>query len=305
MNGEHCTRGATRRGFLEKAAIGALAVGAGPAIATADETSRQPGGQGDTVRDRFWIFTVFAGGDNEGYGLPRPSRMTPAEAAFYLGVPNLLFIRSGGHPPLGLFEQWALPFRPLKRVVWSLVGAGGVTADDERRRVFELARRFPNIVGFMMDDFFHGDGSGALSPQQLQDLRSHFLIDGRPHELYVTLYTHQLGLPIQRHLEFCDNITLWTWNSKDLKDLEKNFDRLEKIAPKNKKLLGCYLWDYGNKAAMPVDRMQRQCELGLKWLREKRLQGLIFLGNTCCDLELGSVEWSRKWIAEVGETAIA
>ena len=30
------------------------------------------------VRDKLWIFTVVAGGDNEGYGLPRPSRMTPS-----------------------------------------------------------------------------------------------------------------------------------------------------------------------------------------------------------------------------------
>ena len=219
--------------------------------------------------------------------------MTPAEAAFYLGVPNLFFIRSNGQPPLTEFDQWAIPFRPLKRVLWSLVGSGGQSVAEERKRALELPHRFPNIVGFIMDDFFHPDGSGALSPKELATLRKDLVVEKRHLDLYVVLYTHQLHLPVQKHLEFCDKITLWTWNSKDLKDLDGNFERLEKLAPRHGKLLGCYLWDYGAKAPMPVERMQRQCELGLKWLREGKLEGLTFLGNTTCDLELESVAWTR------------
>ncbi|MCS7305494.1 MAG: hypothetical protein NZ602_10365 [Thermoguttaceae bacterium] len=255
----------------------------------------------EKLRDRFWIFTVYAGGDNQGWGLPRPSRMTPAEAAFYLGVPNLLFIRSDEQPPLDQFEQWAIPFRPLKRVVWSLVGSGGKTAQEERRRALELPKRFPNIVGFIMDDFFRSDGSGALSPTELQELQKHLKTSDRKLDLYVVLYTHQLHLPVQKYLEFCDKITLWTWHSKDLVELQRNFERLEKLAPRHGKLLGCYLWDYGAKAPMPLDRMIRQCQLGLQWLKAGRVEGMIFLGNTTCDLELESVEWTRTWIAEVGD----
>lgn len=289
----------TRRRLLQ-AAAGTAALGIGRKMAAGDGPRPAQGPGRGTVRDRLWIFTVFAGGDNEGWGLPRPSRMTPAEAAFYLGVPNLLFIRSGGNPPLAEFDQWAIPFRPLKRVLWSLVGSGGKSADEERKRALELPRRFPNIAGFIMDDFFHQDGSGVLSPKELEALRTHLAVDGRELDLYVVLYTHQLALPVQEHLKSCDKITLWTWDSKDLKDLEANFERLEKLAPRHGKLLGLYLWDYGAKAPMPLERMKRQCELGLKWLRAGRLEGLILLGNTTCDLELESVEWTRKWIADVG-----
>src|SRR5262249_22985274 len=43
-----------------------------------------------TVRDKLWLWGHDAGAHNDGWGLPRPSRIPPAEAAFYLGTPNLI-----------------------------------------------------------------------------------------------------------------------------------------------------------------------------------------------------------------------
>jgi hypothetical protein len=57
------------------------------------------------------------------------------------------------------------------------------------------------------------------------------------------------------------------------------------------------MWDYGNKAPMPLDRMQMQLDVGLRWLKEKRIEGMIFLGSNICDLEFETVELSRRWIA--------
>ncbi|MFH1924052.1 MAG: hypothetical protein ABIP48_29715 [Planctomycetota bacterium] len=257
----------------------------------------------EAVRDKLWIFTCVAGANNEGWNLPRPSRMTPAEGAYYLGVPNLMMIRWNDKPPIP-FDQYALALRPLKRVIWSLVGSGGKTKEEGREHALGLAARFPNLVGFIMDDFFHRDGSGTLSPEELEDLRGQLTIGGHKRDLYVVLYTHQLELPVREHLKYCDKITFWTWRSEDLESLEENFARLESLAPDHGKLLGCYMWDFGNKRPMPVDRMKKQCQLGLRWLREGRLEGMIFLANTVGDLELEAVEWTRKWIAEVGDTPL-
>jgi hypothetical protein len=122
-------------------------------------------GARSTVRDRFWIFTVYAGGDNdylERAGVRGGSRMTPAEGAFWLNVPNLLFIRSHDTPPLPggqqwraktAFEQYAISFQPLDRVVWSVVGSGGKGGLGELGPVIQLARKFPNFHGIYLDDF--------------------------------------------------------------------------------------------------------------------------------------------------------
>ena len=115
-----------------------------------------------TVRDRFWIWGHEAGSHDHGGGLPWTSRMTPAEGAFYLGVPNMIMVRyrdrSGTPLPLPPYDQYALAFRPLRRVVWSCVHAAGVTDPEEVQRVVDLARGNPNICAAMMDDFFYDEG---------------------------------------------------------------------------------------------------------------------------------------------------
>ena len=60
------------------------------------------------------------------------------------------------------------------------------------------------------------------------------------------------------------------------------------------------MYDYGNGKPMPVDLMKYQCKLGLQWLRHGRIEGMIFLASCICDLELETVEWTRRWIEQVG-----
>jgi hypothetical protein len=298
--GDHNGQATTRRDLLRLGVAAAASAGMGNSAATAAQATSRGGAETAILRDHLWIWTHAEGAYKQEWGLPRTSRMTPVEGAVYLDVPNLLFIRYGDNPPMP-FDQYAIAFRPMKRVVWSLVGAGGQSHDEETKHVLDLARRFPNIVGFVMDDFFRKNGSGSLSVEQLKDLRSRLLIDGKRHDLYVVLYQHQLDMPVTGHLEFCDKITFWTWQAKDLARLESAFSRLEKLTPKHGKVLGCYLWDFGTSKPMPLDLMKKQCELGRKWLEQGRIEGMIFLASNVCDLELETVEWTRKWIAETGQ----
>jgi len=288
----------SRRAFLQMTTVAAATTASNAAVAERPAKATEL-----TVRDKLWIWTHAAGAHNKDWNLPRPSRMTPAEGAFYLDVPNLLMIRYQGEPAIP-FDSYAISFRPLKRVVWSLTGASGETSEEERKHVLNLARRFPNIVGCVMDDFFQSDGRGALAPRQLRELRSQLTVDSVKRDLYVVLYQHQLDLPIQSHLDYCDKITFWTWKSGDLDTLERRLDRLEHVAPKQGKLLGCYLWDYGNRAPMPLDLMKKQCTLGREWLREGRIEGMIFLASNVCDIELETVEFTREWIAAVGDETV-
>jgi hypothetical protein len=322
----------SRRALLGAASAGLVTLSSAARAVESGPTA----GKGSTVRDRLWLFTVFAGGDDkslEAGGYQGGSRMTPAEGAFWLNVPNLLLIRSSDKPPLPSsekgraktsFEQWAISFQPLDHVVWSVVGSGGKGGLGELEPVIQLAKKFPNISGIYLDDFIvdvkkQPDGSiagrPALQPTELKWAREQLKAVGRQMDIWVTLYTHEIcpprktispGFrgcvpPLAKFLDLFDVLTLWTWNANELPALEENLSALEAMAPRNARIaLGLYIWDYPNRRPVPLELMKHQCELGLKWLHQKRVRELIFLGNTSLDVGAPSAEFSRQWIAKVG-----
>ena len=234
-------------------------------------SSTESEGTVSTVRDRLWIFTVAAGLNDDRLelgGVRGGSRMTPAEGAFWLGVHDILFIRESDSLSLprheswrakSSFEQYAISFQPLDRVIWSVVGGGGKGGMHELPDVINLAKSFPNFSGIFLDDFItdkmtQPDGSllgrPALQPDELQRTRDQLKAVGRPVETGVTLYTHEINPArevespkytrcepvLATFLDQFDVLTLWTWNSDEIKHLEANLAALEKIALKGARI---------------------------------------------------------------------
>ena len=300
-----------RRRFLQAAATATAAGGLSP-LALGQIVPAKEG----TVRDRIW---VFANPVNADFNMVRQrSVMSPLEAAVYMGAPNLLMVNqfpergeAPTHKPFEPpFEQYAYPLKMLKRVAWSIVGAGGVTDDSERQQVLAMARRIPNIVGVFMDDFFSDRNSekvASLSLDQVRDIQRQLKNSSKKLDLFVTLYTRQLHPDLTDYLNLIDVITLWTWETAELANLEANLAKLGKLAPKSRKLLGCYTARLGNATPRWTDlkapAMQKQCETGLQWLRAGRIDGIIIYG-TAMDLGWESVDWARDWIQRVGDTKL-
>ncbi len=261
------------------------------------------------VRDALWLWGHPAGSHNGIYGVPGESRITPVEAACYLGVPNLVMVNYGEHGPFPPLDRFALPMRSLDKVVWSIVGASGETNAGGREEVFRLAHRLPNMTGVIMDDFFREKpttaGSAAvLSPDELRAIRAQLQLPDRALDLWVVLYDYMLANPVAGYLDLCDQVTFWTWRAENLPHLERNYERFEQLTPRQGRLVGCYLWDYGASRPMPLDLMKQQCEFSLGLLRQGRIEGVIFLASCICDLELETVEWLRGWISQVGDQSV-
>jgi len=300
-----------RNTLNRRAFVGAAAAGVASAALAPPGHAQFPSPGEGTVRDRLWLFANPINSTFPHTG--RRSVMSPAEGAFYLGIPNIIMIQANAGPEAQHgrfdppFEQYAVALRPLKRVLWSLVGSGGFTTEAERKEGIELVRRTPNFVGVYLDDFFTAKVEGkraVLTVQELRGIRESLRADGRKLEIHVTFYTTLLGLPLADYLELIDGITLWTWKSEDLANLESTMSRAEKLAPHLKKTLGCYMIDFTKKQSVPIPAMQHQCELGLKFLRERRIEGMVFLNNCVMDIGLPAVEWARTWIEKVGETRL-
>jgi len=257
-----------------------------------------------TVRDKLWMWghPVNAHGPDSRWKTPRESRMTPVEAACYMGTPNMHMVwcwRPEAPEPTPSWRQFALPFNAMKEVVWSIAHGHGLSFTDH---IFPLIDISPNVTGVIMDDFFT-DNEGrntALTPDELTAIRKRLDTPARKLDLWCVVYEQDLPKQIGHVLDQMDVLAYFMWNSPSVPKIESHLEALEKLAPTKRRLLGLYLWDYADRKPMPLDLVKFQSETALRLLHAGRIDGIIFVASCICDLELEAVEWTRKWIAEVG-----
>lgn len=265
----------------------------------------------ETIGDRLFVWGHPASVYNSSYLKSiGSSKIEPVDAAQWLGVSNMYFIRYEGNPAIP-FAAYYQPFKKLDRVMWSLTGAAGATTEEEHDSAFRLAAENKNVVGFIMDDFFHGDidetkriaadvpMEASLSPAQLRAIRDRLHIGDRQLRLSAVVYTTQIDPRAMHHLQYVDEVTLWTSSPTQLVHLESNLRRLEKVVGRKSIVLGCYMFDFNERKPMSVDDMKYQLELGTKWLQEGRIDGIILLGTPICDVNLEAVDVAKEWIARV------
>lgn len=268
------------------------------------------------ARDKFWIFGVrphqddiWLGKRDEDRNYKR-SRITPAEAALMLDVPNVMMIICDGEP--APFSEdaygYAESFCRLNKVLWGSTGSCGFRAGNEEQFICELAEKYPNISGAFMDDFFgkfRGSPDAAKQANALlKEIRAGLDKAPRRMDLYTVGYTHEYDEMEPGLMEYIDGISLWTWNCEELPLLESRFEAIEKKLPKQKKLLGIYMFDFPSGMPVPLKLMEHQCELGLRLMKEGRLDGMIFETNSVMGVGLPSEKWLREWLETAKYTEI-
>ena len=294
-----------RRGFLKTAAALAGA-GAGSAlnsVARAAEV-KYPGYE-NNVQDRLWMWGHGAGSTKGRYALPAGGDIQPAEAISYMGIPNVCMIRWQNipEPP---FDEYVKQFANTKRLAWSVLDNARQPYAEKKRMAFELARKMPNLTSLYLDDFFHhgavpkpgrDEAPAALPVAAVRALMKEVAAQERRLDVSVVLYDYQLNPAIVRHIELCDVVSFWTWKASDLVNLQRNFETYRKLVPDKRTLLGVYMWNFGNSKPIPIELMEHQCSLGLRWLQDGKIEGMIFHCTPLCDMKLEAVEWARRWIA--------
>jgi len=267
------------------------------------------------ARDKFWIFGVRPHQDDIYLGINggnrfNRSRITPAEAALMLDVPNMIMVNCDGIP-VPFSEDaygYAESYCTMNKVLWGATGSGGFRIGNEENFICALAEQYPNIGGAFMDDFFgkfKGRPNGMEQAEELlKEIRSGLDKACRPMELYVVWYTYEFSDVPNHLLDYIDGLTLWTWRSEELTQLEERFEKIEKLFPNKKKLLGVYMYDFSKRTEIPNELMEHQCELGLKWLKEGRLDGMIFEANSVMGVGLTSEKWLREWVKKVKYTEL-
>ena len=252
----------------------------------------------------LWLWGQDAGShhavSDNAWNLPGENKMEPMEGAEYLHIPNMCRIAMNGKPEPP-FDEEAEKFTSCNQVVWSIMGDSASkrfnTGDTDVDAVIDIAKKFPNITGGAMDDFFSGTRIGIYTPSVLhglaEKLHAHNL------DLWTVVYIHDLEKDIAAHLAECDVISLWHWCEEELATICENFQKLTSLLPAGKKIYaGCYFWDYGNSKPLSMEAMKLQLEQFEALYDAGVISGIIFCSNCIADIGLETVEYTKKWIEE-------
>lgn len=263
------------------------------------------------ARDKFWIFGVRAHQDDtflgsakrKGFAKRYWSRMTPAEAALILDVPNMMLISCDGEPAPFSYDAYGYleSFSTMRNVLWSCTGSGGFRMGREEEFICSALDEYPNVRGGFMDDFF---GKWHLKPEEerrplLMDLKN-TIVEGlskakRPMHLCSVCYSTELDKVDEELAEGIDMIALFMgWD--DIPHIEELVEKAHKVLPGRKILLGIYMYAFDLMEPTPVNLMEEQCGTGLRLMKEGRLDGMIFESNSVMGVGLESDMWLREWV---------
>ncbi len=267
------------------------------------------------VRDKLWFFGVKAHQDDiwlkpgEHGRTPQysfRSRITPAEGAFMLDIPNISMISGDGVPApfskdaYGYMES----FSRMDRVLWGCSGSSGFRAGNEEKFVLELADKYPNLVGVYLDDIslavrHSEDKESAMTAcvQMLTNIKSTLSAAKRPLYMHVAWYWHEEPYP--GLMDVVDSFSFWTWNSDDLPKLPERFERIEGTFRDKKVLIGIYMYDFYNRRPVSDEMMELQCNYALSLLKQGRIDGIYIEANSVMGVGLPSEKWLRRWLEEV------
>lgn len=269
------------------------------------------------LRDTLWLWGHGRQSENI-TGLPlnlrgRPgiSNVSTPEAARIMGIPNICRISFNPteRPP---FDEELEVSGDMQKIVWSVLGCGEMKCRDDTDEVVRLARKYPNIVGGIMDDFFPGanpEKAKIFTPQVLQQMRRRLHQEaGRELGLWVVVYEWDLReepYKIKSHLDVCDVATLWTYQAERLSCLEDTYQKMRAVWGEERPLLaGCYMWDFPGRKPIPQELMEFQLDTYYRWLKEGKIDGLILCHNWLVDLDIQAVQYTKKWIEKYGGTEI-
>ena len=293
----------------------------------------------DVVADRAWLWTHPAG-FHDNYFTHAPftsappgtyrSRITPTEAALYMGLRSALFVyeeqasytlcqrgdnTTGSYPcyPTAQAElpKYMLPFESsyFQQTAFSISG-GGVNYPENYTDAVIAA--MPNSsVGVINDDFAFDECHLEL----LQNMSRRMANLGSK-DVFLVVYSHELAAMgpegLQPFLAATTRPMLWFKNRTELANLEQHWTAFEAAiahaggrGPK-KPMLGLYMFDYLTHHAagaqeMPEALMTAQLSAALQLLHAGRVHDVIFLGSPIVDLPLAAVQQTRSWLAEHGQ----
>jgi hypothetical protein len=265
------------------------------------------------LRDCCWLWGHPEGRYNQNadnFGCPDVSRMSPMEACLYLGIRNTFMV------PVGVDvnkRQYNKSFKTLNQVGWECFDA--CEKPELVDEIINEAKDFKNISCVVIDDFkIEEKGEPRykrLPVSMLKDLNNKLHNNPvRKLDSWMVLYTFQFGVNEEEDVEFqpymdeFDGVIMWTWQEKDVHLIPEKFELFKKLTPKTRRMVGCYLYNFGEAKQATSEAVIWQLNYYRELLLKGEIEGIVLHTNTMADLDYEAYDAAVAWMEEHGDEVI-
>ena len=259
------------------------------------------------LREYFWLWGHPEGRYNGLFGNEKISRMTPMECCNYLGIRNTFMV------PVEIDvnrRQYNKSFKTLRSVGWecndsALDGAASLDV------VLEETKEFTNINCVVFDDF-KGPYCDKISIENLYKAIDRAHDNGiKSLDVWMVLYTNQFGRDeqddknFQPYMDAFDGIIMWTWKERDVPLIPEKFEILKKNTPNTRRMIGVYLYNFGENKQATADAVRYQLDFCYDKLKKGEIEGVVLHTNTMADLDYEAYDVACEWMDKHGDEIIA
>ena len=258
------------------------------------------------LRERFWLWGHPEGCFNNGYGNTLASRMTPMEACLYLGIRNTFMV------PMGIpvnKRQYNKSFKTLRQVGWECFSAA--VKPELLDELFEMAADFPNIGCAVLDDFKNDGWHASFPIDNLLNLQNRLHNNPvRRLDSWMVLYTYLFGVDpeddraFQPYMDSFDGIIMWTWKERDVKLIPEKYEIFKKLTPKNRRMFGCYLYNFGESRQATPEAVLWQLDFYKEKVLAGEAEGVVLHTNTMADLDYPAYDAACAWMEQYGDIEV-
>ncbi len=256
------------------------------------------------LKDKLWLWGHPEGRYNNEFGNTEISRMTPFEGATYLDCSGVFMVPAGAKVNR---RQYHLSFTTLDRVGWDLLRSDDGDPEAGAGKTLEVveelineAKEFPNVTCGVFDDFFANGRFKCFDIKQIEKTRD--LLHANNLDMWMVLYTHEFGVNEKMEEEFkpyadlFDGVIMWTWCEKDVVEFEEKYELFKKVTQGKRKMLGLYLYNFGEHKKATAEKVLWQLERYSKLLKKGEIEGICLHTNTMADLNHQAYKACKEWL---------
>lgn len=259
------------------------------------------------LRESFWVWGHRTNCLYKQYGIQRQSNTSPVEGVKYLGATNLILDvmdePNDGNRELQLAKE-------IPNVGWSLLEVS--EHPEHVTELIEYSKRYKNITRGVFDDFLCPANVKTIytdyPPEMLSECRKRLHQAGL--EMWMVIYTaniKEIDINILRtYINEFDGISLWFWNEQEvIESYDKYVDIFLDLTKGKKRMIGCYLYDFGSNKEATSDAVLYQLNREKEMLKDGTIEGVILHTNAVVAFEpYEAVETCKAWMKEHGDEEI-